>query len=721
MASDHELNRDVDVDLGGIFGGIWRHKSSILIVSIFVTAVVFMVLQVMSPRYRSEARILIRAGDAVLTGPSSTNSQPQASFDDPDIASQVQLLQSRTIARKIVDAFDLKARAEFDGTLNPSPVDQMLETLGLSEGGRAVTAEDRVLESYFDKLKVFQAERARVIVVQFWSTDPELAAAISNKIADEYLALQEAMKRGANPDELDRLKPELKALRNSVMQAESAVAEFRESSDLLQGRDNDTLATQELSELSTELGRVRAQLSQSQANAASVRQALESGSLDAASSVLQSALIQRLRERQVALDTQMSELLTTLLPGHPRIQRVKSQLATLTTQIRAEAGKIEESLQREAEVARNRENDLIQQRNVLKSEAGRVGKAQVELRALEREADAQRQLLNAYLVRFKEAQARQNREFLPADAYVFARAQEQSKAYFPKKVPILAAAFFGTLVLASMITLAGGILSGTAAQQAYRDEYEVVRRRELDSADLPRQEEQPAPPPATPPLPEIVSPPPGSNVEPFETAESGRRAGAVSALVAANTICTLGQARIAVISPDQHGSGPVTAELARAVAVSAGSSSVIVLDMTGQGSSTRHMLRHTGYAGIKDLMAGQASFGETIHGDTGSSAHIMPVGNASPQIAASNVQQLPAILEALQATYDFLIIDCGDTSTDGLSRISDVATYTVIATMNEHSPHVDQTRDMIEQAGFGEPLVVEYSYEEAPELSAIAG
>ena len=75
---------------------------------------------------------------------------------------------------------------------------------------------------------------------------------------------------------------------------------------------------------------------------------------------LQSALIQRLRERQVALDTQMSELLTTLLPGHPRIQRVKSQLATLTTQIRAEAGKIEE---KPAAGSRSRPepgNDLIQ-------------------------------------------------------------------------------------------------------------------------------------------------------------------------------------------------------------------------------------------------------------------------------------------------------------------------------------------------------------------------
>ena len=59
MAGEHELNRDIDVDLGGIFGSIWRNKFRLLVASIVVTAITFMVLQVISPRYRSEARILI--------------------------------------------------------------------------------------------------------------------------------------------------------------------------------------------------------------------------------------------------------------------------------------------------------------------------------------------------------------------------------------------------------------------------------------------------------------------------------------------------------------------------------------------------------------------------------------------------------------------------------------------------------------------------------------
>ena len=51
MAGEHELNRDIDVDLGGIFGSIWRNKFRLLVASIVVTAITFMVLQVISPRY----------------------------------------------------------------------------------------------------------------------------------------------------------------------------------------------------------------------------------------------------------------------------------------------------------------------------------------------------------------------------------------------------------------------------------------------------------------------------------------------------------------------------------------------------------------------------------------------------------------------------------------------------------------------------------------------
>jgi uncharacterized protein involved in exopolysaccharide biosynthesis len=693
MVGDHELNRDIDVDLGGIFGRIWRNKFKLLIISAIVTVAAFAILQVVAPRYRSEARILIRASESVLSGASAT--QNQSTFDDPGIASQVQLLQSRAIAQKVATALELDKRTEFDPTLNQSGLNQFLSSLGLTDDGSGVTSEDRVLESYYERLQVFQADNARVIVVQYWSEDPELAAAIPNLITQEYLSLQEELKRGANPEELEKLEPELKALRNGVMDAEAAVAEFRESSDLLQGRDNNTLATQELSELSSELTRVRSQLSRAEANAASIEKALESGSLAEASSVLQSPLIQRLRERQVTLNAQMSELSTSLLSGHPRIQRLESQISELGTQIRMETQKIEASLQREAEVARAREADLVERRNVLKSEAGRVGKAQVELRALEREADAQRQLLNTYLVRFKEAKSRQNREFLPADAFVFSKAQVQSKPYFPKKIPTLAGAFFGTLLFGSMIVLATGVMSGPAVRASYQEHREFVSQdtsAELE-VPLPIVAEQAEAPPLAPAMENLLS----------DTEQPS--SGAVSIAVAAKSVALLGHGRITVVTPEPENDRPTATQLARCLAERA--FSVIVVDMTGTATSSTHMLGHAIAPGIKDLLSGSTSLGETIHCDRASSAHIMPTGNASTQAASGNASQLPIILDALQQTYDYVIVDCGNANVGGLSRVSNASTVNIIDSLDATVPFIAESSAALTMAGFRLPMIVQ--------------
>ena len=106
-----------------------------------------------------------------------------------------------------------------------------------------------------------------------------------------------------------------------MKEAEARVANFRAQSDLLIGQNNSVLATQQLSELSTELSRVRANRAAAEANAESVRAVLESGaSLDALPEVLSSTLIQRLRERQVQLKADIADLSTTLLDNHPRIR-----------------------------------------------------------------------------------------------------------------------------------------------------------------------------------------------------------------------------------------------------------------------------------------------------------------------------------------------------------------------------------------------------------------
>lgn len=696
MPGSHELNRDVDIDLTAIFGSIWRHKFTLLIAAAAMTFLALIVLQAISPRYTSEASILIRTTDSVLSEPSNAEVSGQPAIDDQAVASQVQLLMSRAIAQKIVTKLNLADLPEFDTSMNPSAISQFLSMFGLMDSGQGVTSTDRALESYYEKLSVFQADRARVIVVRFWSNDPELAAKVPNMITDEYMALQEELKRGTNPEELEKIEPELRELRNSVMKAEAAVAEFRENSDLLQGRDNNSLATQELSELSTELGRVRVQLSRADANAASIRAALKSGTLDEATSVLQSPLIQRLRERQVTLKSQLSELSTTLLSGHPRVQRLKSQVNTLNSQIESEALKIEASLQREAEVARAREADLIQRRNVLKSEAGRVGKAQVELRALEREADAQRQLLNTYLVRFKEAQSRQNREYLPADAFVFSKAEVPSQPYFPKKLPTLAGVFFGTLLLGSTVTLASTVLSGTAIRQVYASESDVV------APPAQAQQAQPVQKVAAPPLAPTAST--LDSRHDFNPQQQSAHDNVVSVSVAVKSVSLLGQGRVVVLTPETDCRALTAVVLARSLA--AKPSNAVLVDVSGSAVSSKAMLGHTNASGIMDVLSGATSLSEAIHCDRTSAAHIMPCGNTSAEAAAGSAAQLPMILDALQQTYEFVIIDCGNADIGGLSRVSNASTLMLIDAVNPNNPFINVLGDMLTQAGYKYPIIV---------------
>ncbi|MDA4631455.1 hypothetical protein NZA98_10105, partial [Escherichia coli] len=138
------------------------------------------------------------------------------------------------------------------------------------------------------------------------------------------------------------------------------------------------------------------------------------------------------------------------LSGHPRIKALRSQLADLDQQIRLEARKVLASLENEAETSRLREAELTRTLNGLKAQSSKAGEEEVELRALEREATAQRQLLESYLTRYREASSRTDRGYLPADVRIFSRADKPVEPYFPKVLPMTAAAFVASLLVLSI-------------------------------------------------------------------------------------------------------------------------------------------------------------------------------------------------------------------------------------------------------------------------------
>ena len=78
---------------------------------------------------------------------------------------------------------------------------------------------------------------------------------------------------------------------------------------------------------------------------------------------------------------------------------------------------------------------------------------------LEREAKAQRDLLESYLAKYREASARDSLGMTPAEARIISRAIVSNTPAFPKKVPIVLIATFATLFLSAGFITTGELLA----------------------------------------------------------------------------------------------------------------------------------------------------------------------------------------------------------------------------------------------------------------------
>ncbi|MEP7455125.1 exopolysaccharide transport family protein [Phyllobacterium sp. SB3] len=701
MAQAKSASNDVDIDMGALFASLWQNRRRIIVGTLLITALTFVALSMVSPKYRAETRILIEARESVFTRPSNQQTDDRPVVDQEAIKSQVELIGSSEVLRGVIAKLDLAKNAELTAAAEPSSISKLLGAVGLVRSMSDETRTDYILQALRDRLLIYSVQESRVIVVQFSSKDAALSASVANAIADEYMARQQAAKSEINTDATGWLQPEIADLSKRVKDAEAKVAAYRSSSDLLIGQNNAVLATQQLSELSSELSRVRANRAASEARAASVRAALQSGAqAETLPDVIASPLIQRLRERQVQLNNDIADLSASLLSGHPRIRALRSQLADLNGQIRLEARKVLASLENEAETARLRETELNRSLNQLKAQSSRAGEEEVELRALEREATAQRQLLESYLTRYREASSRNDRGYMPADARIFSRADRPVEPYFPKKIPMTLAAFVASLLILSIGTLLHALFSGRALRPASGFEEAPIRPL-VQPAIMPDVAEEPVqavvetpvvqePEPETMPSAAVLP----QAAQPIEADHTGIDN-------VADRLMASGAARAVVVSPEGDEASALTILLVRELADRG--VRVILVDMTGSPEIGRSMLDDGNLPGITNLLVSEKHFSDVIHLDHYSHAEIIPLGNHDPVKAMQSVGRLPMILNALQSAYDLVVVDSGPATVDELKHLLAEGTELILGVVNPDDPDVAVTAKAVYEARILEP------------------
>ncbi len=684
MPTMNSTASDVDVDLGRLFASLVRQWKRILVVAVVVSALAFMLVSMATPLYRAETRILIETRESVFTRPQGENADSRPILDEEGVTSQVELIASTDILKQVAKKLDLARLSEFN---EMSLLDRALVVVGLKGDPGEIPAEERVLDAFRSKLTVYRVERSRVIAIGFSSQDPKLAAEVPNAIAEAYLAFNRDAKLQSNSDATEWLEPEIQALTARVKEAETRVATFRSQSDLLVGQNNSALATQQLSELSSELSRTRANRAAAEANAESVRLALNGGgSLEAFPEVIASGLIQRLRERQVQLRADIADLSTTLLDNHPRIRSMRSQLADLDRQVAAETEKVLQGLTNTAKAAKLREDQLVADLNRLKAESSRVGEKEVELRALEREAAAQRELLESYMARYREAASRRDGNYLPADARIFSRAVIPAEPYFPKVMPVVGAAFAATLLLMGIGILLRELFSGRAMRPAEGGYFEPVEQIHMPE----------------PTIGEVMdeadeSSPMAANDTGAQQPEEASRHGELSVEEAAEMLIAGGVSRALFISPEGEEAAASAVLVAREVADTG--LRVLLVDLTVMGAASRPMLDGDEVSGITDLLAGTAKFVDVIHSDHYSDCHVIPVGRADQRIAMRAVERLPIIMDTLGKAYDVVIVECGPAGADSLKRLVSDGTEILVSVLDAENAML-AVRDDLASGGY---------------------
>ncbi|MCA1952753.1 MAG: GumC family protein, partial [Hyphomicrobiales bacterium] len=496
--------------IGGLAGALWRRRLWILVPTLLAFLLAMATVNLLTPRYTGEARVLLENRDTVYSRPDRDLSPGNAAIDPEAVASQVQNVMSKDLALDIIREMGLARRAEYDPVQKGLGLSgTVLVLLGLQKDPRQIPQEERVLEMYYKRLLAYPLGKSRVIAIEFQSEDPKVAADVANRIAEEYLRREEGAKNQTSRATSDWLDKAIEPLMRKVVAAESRVEAFRASKGLFVGANNTSISTQQLAELNTQLSAARAQQADLQARARLIREALRLGKVFETSEVINNELVRRLLEQRAALKAQIAFEERTLLPGHPRMKELGGQLADLEGQVRAAAERAARALDNDARAAGARVASMQAELDSQKKTTALSNEDEVQLKALEREALALREQLNSYRNKFLDAAARASENAQPADARVISRAFPQSDPTFPKKIPIVLLATLGTFVIASTLVAAQVLMARQALPAHVDPEYGVA------SPFLPAM-------PAPPAMPEPAAPEP--DPLPWEASPSGWRA-----------------------------------------------------------------------------------------------------------------------------------------------------------------------------------------------------
>jgi polysaccharide biosynthesis transport protein len=383
------------IDFEKIWSTLWRGRATILYSTIAALILALLLLAFVPPQYTAVTQILIDPTDLRAVG--NDTAQPTEMNDAAlmQVESQVNVLKSDAVLRRVVASQGLEYDPEF--ARGPSFLGALLGRTALP-GGPALAALDTLKRH----IEVKRAERTFVVEIDVNSVDPMKAVRIANGIAQAYLDEETQQRADAAKQVSQSLSSRLQDLKNTVRDADEKVEAYKAQNNLL-AANGQLVTDQQLAEANNQLSLAHAHTAESKARFDQIQAVQQSkDEIGAFPEALQSPAITALRAQYAEVMRREAEQTATLGSLHPAVIDIQAQADRLHRMIDDEIARTAMSARTEYETAKASEQTLADNLTRLKATAASNNQAMVGLRELERDAQASRDIYQAFLVRARE-------------------------------------------------------------------------------------------------------------------------------------------------------------------------------------------------------------------------------------------------------------------------------------------------------------------------------
>lgn len=285
--------------------------------------------------------------------------------------------------------------AKSDGFLRP-----LIEQLKIASdedvaGGQTDTT--RLLEKFRGRLDISRRGLTYVIAISFTSNSPERAAYYANAVAEAFVANQGRVRTEATDEAADWLKDRLKTLNERLRASEDAVAAFRLEHKIVNAGKDSTTQQLRVTDLTQQVSAARARTAEAKSRYEQAQRDLKAN----VDGPVKQDLLSVLRAQRSALNDQIAQKKAVFGERHPDLMISYSQLSDLNRQIEVERKKNIDTAKSEYEAQLEQQNSLEKQLKAVETQMLVDGQAVVRLQELQRDAEANKNIYEQFLSRFK--------------------------------------------------------------------------------------------------------------------------------------------------------------------------------------------------------------------------------------------------------------------------------------------------------------------------------